>query len=156
MRDSDYLYRGVNLNIHSANKGLDPKGTSLSRVIHFDEGFHLNSGITLDSSKENAVIAHQKNSSTYPSSGVSTTPHFDRATYYATNNYAINGVVYKIARDRLASFNVVEHIVSDYTSTPEVSKDDEVILVHKYEGPLPVEIIAEVFNVFPNKSFVGN
>ncbi len=152
MRNNNYLYRGVNINMHDANKGLFPKGTSLSRVLHLDEGFHLDSGTTFDSSKENAVIAHQKNSNKYPTSGVSTTPHFNRARFYATNNNTINGVVYKIERDRLAYLNVLEHVVSDYTPTPEVPIDDEVILVHRDGGPLPLEIIEKIFNVSPNKS----
>ncbi|MDT8303444.1 MAG: hypothetical protein RQ760_18335 [Sedimentisphaerales bacterium] len=147
--NNDFLYRGVHVDIHMANDGvLIPKGTSITRVVHLDTSLaRLDSGITLDDSTENAVIGHQINSDKFPSSGVSTTPHFNRAKYYATRGHKTKGIVYKIARDKLMIYGITEYIVSEYAVQPKDLSDEEVILVHKDHGPLPSEVVVSIIEV---------
>jgi hypothetical protein len=60
---------------------------------------------------------------------VSTTPIWRRAVFYATRGFTWPaGYVYKIDRARLCENGVAEYIVSEYTNTPSVPEDEEVIL----------------------------
>lgn len=72
-----FLYRGVNEALHASIKGkLLPKkiGAPFKRHVYYGEEVYYNDGSTYGESEANAVIMHQRNSSKYPSSGVSTTP----------------------------------------------------------------------------------
>lgn len=136
--------------MHRDRRGLSPKGTGLTRTMHFDEpGLHLDMGLTLDNSRENAVIGHQLDSNYYRSAGISTTPHFERAKYYPTRGFTNSGIVYRIARSVLHRYGAQEYVVSAYTPTPKCPDDDEVILVYQEPGPLPSAIVIEVIPVDP-------
>lgn len=146
--DDFFLYRGVSLEMHKENNGvLSPKGTSFKRIFHLDDGFHFDQGLTLDKSEENAVVTHQANSTCYPTSGVSTTPHLDRAKMYATCNCTHDGIIYKLDRSKLSQYGIKEYVVKEYTDSPYIPEDDEVILVHEDHGNLPKEIILETIEV---------
>jgi len=143
-----FLYRGVSLEMHNENNGvLSPKDTSFKLIFYFDQGFHLDQGLTLDESEENAVVMHQVDSTCYPTSGVSTTPHWDRAKKYATRNETQNGIIYKLDRNELPKYGIKEYVVKEYTDFPYIPEDDEVILVHEDPGNLPKEIILETIEV---------
>lgn len=141
------LYRGVSEQMHVKKEGLVPKGTSFCRGVCFGEGFRSDTGITFDRSVNNAVISHQTDSQKFPTSGVSTTPFFDRANVYATNNGKHLGIVYKIDCKVLKNYNIRVYRVSEYTKYPAIPEDDEVILVGENNAVLPNAIITEVINV---------
>ena len=105
-----------------------------------------NSLVTIGPSDRNAVHWHQFDQDHHPTSGVSTTPHFQRAVYYATWG-GVPGVVYEINRGALTHFRVREFIVRDYVARPRVPEDDEVILVTTSGAPLPRELIVQRLTV---------
>ncbi|MDD5692190.1 MAG: hypothetical protein PHP10_03315 [Candidatus Omnitrophica bacterium] len=148
-----YLYRGVSEEMHRSGVGLQPKGSSSSRTIIIGErhdggdDFVVGEGIIGDS-KDNTIIGHQHDSSRFSSSGVSTTPFFERAKIYATfNGKRKNGFVYKIDRILLTENGVVEYRVADYTQYPKIPEDNEVVLVGNNNGTLPQKIVIEVISV---------
>lgn len=154
MEEADrYLYRGISEEIHKKREGLQPKGASFYRGIIIGErqeggdGFVIGEG-KVGNSIDNAVIAHQRDSGAFPSSGVSTTPFFARAKIYATHKgKQEKGFVYKIDRVLLVEKGVVEHRVADYTQYSEIPEDDEVVLVSNNNGALPQEIVIEVISI---------
>jgi len=151
---SKYLYRGVSEEMHKKNEGLQPKGTSLSRGIIIGEERNggddviVGIGEVVGDSKNNAITMHQRNSTKWPSSGVSTTPYFERAKIYATHSgQQKKGFVYKIDRGLLEKNDVAEYKVTNYTTSPQIPEDDEVILVSNNNGALPRRIVIKVINV---------
>jgi hypothetical protein len=144
-----YLYRGVNAKIHEDTGGkLEPKaiGEPFKRLVKYG---HFKYGeVTYGKSLKNAVVSHQKNSSAYPTSGISTTPFFDKAKVYATNKgkYA-TGVIYKIDTELLQKAKVRAYKVIDFTVKPALPDDKEIILVAEDFGTLPAEIVVEVIEV---------
>lgn len=148
--DIQFLFRGISVATHESGTGLSPKGTGFTRTIHLDEpDLRLDMGLTLDDSIENAIVTHQLDSGYYRSAGVSTTPHFERAKYYATQGGTREGVVYRIDRRRLDSHGVCEHVVADYVPHRQCPEHEEIILVHYKHGPLPSAIVIAVTPVQP-------
>jgi hypothetical protein len=94
---------------------------------------------------EHAVRAQQWDSSRYPTSGVSTTPHFKRAEYYAQRHRTIA----RIAVDRLAACGIQTFRVSESVQPSLIFKpeDDEVILVCPGVKCFPKDIIADIFKL---------
>ena len=139
-----YLYRGVSLEMHQKNGGqIVPKACGpFTYSFHWDE-YDWTSGVTWDESETNAVIRHQLRQEGFPTSGVSTTPHFERAKYYATHN-GKDGVIYKIDRDILAYHGVKEFPVAGFATSPSIPDDEEVILVASNDEALPSEIVIEI------------
>ncbi|MFX8082960.1 hypothetical protein ABTK87_19800, partial [Acinetobacter baumannii] len=81
-------------------------------------------------SKENAVIEHQHLQLGLPTSGISTTPVFERAKFYALGPEQVGeGVVLVIDRNLCEGLGISEFIVAEYTRNPAVPEDHEVILV---------------------------
>ncbi|MCG2712550.1 MAG: hypothetical protein L6416_09545 [Candidatus Omnitrophica bacterium] len=109
----------------------------------------INEGM-IGESEDNAVIAHQRDSDAFPSSGVSTIPFFERAKIYATHS-RLRGIVYKIDRELFASNHIKECRVKERTPYPEISEDDEVILVSKDNGTLTNDIVVEIIRVEQNR-----
>ena len=146
-----YLYRGENSQLYTENKGkLIPKSTD-AFLYAFNYGISdrkYGSGGSYGVSPENAVLGHQIDSKKYPTSGISATPHFERACYYALGNGKFeNGYIFKIDCDLLDSNNVKEWLVAKYATLPSVPEDDEVILVSNDFGILPENIVVEIISV---------
>ena len=142
-----FLYRGVSLELHKQNKGkLIPKGISLERVVQLNSTpmLYLNSGLTLDSSINNAIVTHQVDSTAFPTSGISTTPHLCRAKYYATHNNSKKGLTYKISVEKLKELNINTYTVKDFAVKPTVPEDDEVIIEINSEENVSENIIVEI------------
>ena len=97
----------------------------------------------------NAVLRHQIDPKAgYPTAGVSTTPRYERAAYYATHGHSgQEGYVLKIDRELLAPHKVREYRVSDVVPRPSVPQDDEYILVATDGGALPKAIVVYRFEV---------
>jgi len=152
MADSKrYLYRGENSQLYKENNGkLIPKSTDafLYTFKYGESDYKYGSGGAYGISPANAVLGHQINSKKYPTSGISATPHFERACYYALGNGKFeNGYIFKIDCDLLESNNVKEWLVAKYATHPSVPEDDEVILVSNDFGVISENIIAEIIPV---------
>lgn len=147
---NSFLYRGASEAVHLANGGrLKPKTQEpFSYEFHWDEpGFTWDSGATWDSTPTNAVIRHQLNQEGFPTSGISTTPHLDRATLYARGrDGTAGGFVFKIDRLALPRHGIAEFVVAQFCA-PSVPQDDEVILVLPGLEYLPPEVIVEVLTI---------
>jgi hypothetical protein len=145
-----YLYRGVSEEKYNEDgKGLRPYELGpFASGFKLDDGHYLDEGLTLDSSDDNSVIKHQKDSRRYPTSGIFTTPFFGRAKYYALHNGTrTKGYIYRIDRNLLAHHSVREFVVSEYAVDPKVPEDEEVILYVQNGNELPREVIVEAIEV---------
>ena len=141
-----YLYRGVNADLYAQTGGrLEPKamGREFKRPVYFGEEVYFGDGSTFEESSANAVLMHQRNSSKYPSSGTSTTPHIENARAYATHE-SRPGYIYKIDTTRFEAVGVTAYIVKDVAVQPAIPGDEEVILVAKDGGAIPAEVVVEV------------
>ena len=99
---------------------------------------------TLGELPGHAVRAHQWDGQ-YPTSGISTTPHFDRAMHYAQRHRIIARIVIEhLAASGVQMYRVSEHVDPSLIFAPE---DDEVILVCPGSDVFPKEIIAEIFDL---------
>lgn len=155
MRSERFLFRGANLQMHASTGGRPRRktGAPFSYTFHWDEpGSRWDSGQTWDDSTANAVIRHQLNQEGYPTAGVSTTPHFERAVLYAMGPCGTqDGVVYKIDRIKCREHGIVAYKVAEYARWPSVPGDDEVILVPPSEC-LPLHVIIDVISVSASQS----
>lgn len=143
-----YLYRGVNAEMHAKSGGrLEPKaiGREFKRAVYFREEVYFGGGSTFGESETNAVLMHQQNSTKYPSSGVSTTPHLENARAYAKHNNR-SGYVYKIDTELLLAAGVTAHVVCDHAVQPTIPGDEEVILVAKDFGALPAAVVVALMD----------
>jgi hypothetical protein len=96
----------------------------------------------LGSTEEHAIRQHQWEQNGFPTRGISTTPHFERAKYYAR----INKVIVKIDRKLFGKYRIKEYIVKDWLLSPSdiaVPEDEEIILVQEVAGVFPQELICE-------------
>jgi hypothetical protein len=142
---AEYLYRGVNAKLYGELSGqLRPKeAAAFARRAKWGKALWGNS--IWDESSVNGVIEHQLHQAGHPTSGVSTTPHFERARLYATHSGACShGFVYVINRDMLAERGVAEYVVKEFVHSPSVPEDDEVILVASDHGIIPAGVILEL------------
>lgn len=142
---AEFLYRGVNTEMHAAFSGeLRPKETKL--FLKSPEFGRAEWGNAFwGENVQNAVIEHQQHQAGYPTSGVSTTPHIARAKFYATNGGKHpTGYIYVVSVKALKSAGVAAYIVSEIVPMPSIPEDDEVILVAQDFGPLPRHIVIEV------------
>ena len=139
------LYRGVNAEMHLTFGGeLRPK--EMYPFLKSPEfGLAEYGNAFWGENVQNAVVQHQQHQAGYPTSGVSTTTHYERAKFYATSGgKQPYGFVYVIAIELLEPAGVTAYIVNDIVPMPSVPDDDEVILVAKNFGSLQQEIIVDV------------
>ena len=146
-----YLYRGVNAELYKSTGGrLEPKllGEKFERQAYWHEERYYRDGSVHGPSERNAVITHQRDSTKYPTSGISTTPNYERAVQYATH-HGKSGYVYKIDTALLDEHGVKAFPVDQHAVKPAIPEDREVILVAQDFGSLPDQIIVEVIPVLP-------
>lgn len=152
---AEFLFRGVSEAFHQANGGLlKPKVQGpFSYEFHWDEpGLTWDSGATLDSTSTNAVIRHQLNQEGFPTSGISATPHLERAILYTRGKDGrASGYVFKIDRSALLHHGITEFVVAQFC-VPSILEDDEVILVVPDGLHLPPSVIIEVIQVPVNSN----
>lgn len=105
-----YLYRGVSECMHNRNQGrlIPKKFSGFKYTFRLNEDVRLDNGAKLGNSPDNAVIRHQLRREGFPTSGISTTPFFEQAKFYATVSGKYPGYIYKIERAILASSGVKE------------------------------------------------
>jgi len=145
-----FLYRGANPDLHKAGNVLRSKGQGTFEYSARYGETTYGGGWTYGTSDANAVLRHQHQQAGFPTSGISTTPLYERAVFYATNGPGgtryETGYVYKIDRDALESCGVREYVVTEYAVTPSVPEDDEIILVPA-RGTLPDDVPVEIIKV---------
>jgi hypothetical protein len=145
----EWLYRGVSLEMHDRNRGvLQPKirGAFEYEFKWGEPGTKWGDGGTWGTSETNAILRHQLNQEGFPTSGVSTTPRYERAKIYALHSES-QGVVYKISTAELERFSVRLFRVADTARWPSIPEDDEFILVVIDGDVIPSGVIAEVIRV---------
>jgi hypothetical protein len=94
-----FLYRGVNKKLDEHNGGkLQPKiiGNPFKSHAYYGVAAY-NDGSVYGESEANSVVMHQKDSSKYPTSGISTTPIIENAKGYAKHG-GQNGYIYSIGK----------------------------------------------------------
>jgi hypothetical protein len=146
-----YLYRGVNPDLYRKTDGkLIPKGPGVPFQQHayFGGDWYFGDGSVFGESQANAVIQHQRDSEKSPGPGVSTTPSFENAKMYATHagKYA-SGYVFRIDTETLEGYEVSAYVVAEHATIPAIPSDEEVILVAKDFGALPIGIVVEIVEV---------
>src|SRR4051794_31076381 len=121
-----HLFRGVSIELHKAQSGeLRPKKqfapfTSEPKFGQAEFGNSFWGDTPL-----NAIIEHQQHQAGLPTSGVSTTPHFERARFYATcGGTRPGGVIYVIDRDLCSEHGVALYTVNELVPQPSVPDDD--------------------------------
>lgn len=144
----EFLFRGVNSHLHNLGKGLEPKGNGpFSCGAHYGEATY-GGGWKYGDGAANAVLKHQFHQAGFPTSGVSTTPIYERAVFYALGGGKHEvGYVYRIDRQSLADHAIQEFAVADFTAAPSVPEDREVILVVSMGGPLPNAVVIETVKI---------
>jgi hypothetical protein len=150
-----YLYRGVNRELYEMLSGkLSPRKMNkpFSSVAQYgDIHVQYGSGLQYGNSVINEVIKHQFKQLGISTSGISTTPYFDRALYYALSNGKNNeGYIYKISIEKLGNANVRIIRISDLNIKASVPEDDEHIIIAKDFGCIPSEVIDEILFVNEN------
>jgi hypothetical protein len=135
-----YLYRALRKEEIDAGNILIPKSQGpfrSDRCFGIDMYFPIEFG-----SVTNAIRQHQWKQKGFQTSGVSTTPHFERAKFYAERN----GVIVKIDCQSLSKYGIIEYDVDGYLKPGEIAvpEDDEIILVREEGGSFPKEIIVGV------------
>ena len=147
-----YLYRGVNEEKYDELKGkLSPKKLFQKFSSHVCcDAPHAScgSGVTCGESNLNSVILHQWKQKGYPTSGISSTPHYERAKFYALHGGdAKKGYVFKLLIEALKSCGVAIYNVNKLINAPYILEDDEHILVEKNFGPIPDIAIVDILIV---------
>jgi len=145
------LYRGVNPELYEQNSGeLRPKD-ALHFVRSAEYGRAEWGNAYWGECEANAVVEHQHHQAGYSTSGISTTPHLERAIYYATHDagggkYSY-GYVYVIDEALCQIHEVSIYKVTDHVPFPSIPEDDEVILVAHDFGVLPCALVLEIRKV---------
>jgi len=97
----------------------------------------------------NSVVTHQwKQRGAFPTSGISTSPLFERARYYALHDRQYDsGRVLEFDVSILTSLGVSAYRVADYVPFPAVPEDDEFILVAPGGGLIPESAVVACHDV---------
>jgi hypothetical protein len=152
-----FLYRGVSKKLHEENNGrLTLKGGKFTHMFYPSDHLYPSRSIFVGECEQNAVVTHQspelRAEQGFRSVGISTTPIFEKAKYYATHinpSVTTDGYVYVIDCGKLDKFEIEQKIVSELVEFPRCPEDKEVILVAKDRGDLPIEIVVETKEVAP-------
>ena len=93
----------------------------------------------------NAVVEHQRHQAGYPTSGVSATPHLERARFYATQGGKfLAGYIYVIDPNLCHRSGVTLYVVNDVVPQPSIVEDEEVILVAQDFGIIPPGVVIDI------------
>lgn len=145
MKNQPYLYRALRaIEIEAGNilipKSQDPFKGEIK--IEVDTRFPWTFGAT----EAHAVNQHQWKQNGFPTRGISTTPHLERARFYAQ----ANKVIVKIERSQFSKYRIREYVVKEWVALVldiAIPEDDEIILVQEVDGAFPKEIICDVITL---------
>jgi len=141
-----FLYRGINAELYvQTSGGLAPKTHApFQHIFQRDGTIRRDGSATRGRSEQNAVLYHELEQKGYPTTGISTTPFFERASVYAMGGGKYpKGYVVKIDRHLLSQFGVREYVIAEWIPHPSIPEDEEVILVAADYGVLPGEIVVD-------------
>jgi hypothetical protein len=144
-------YRGINcdmFSIISKENFIYPKGYEFGIDFKFDKIIKHDGSGTHGESERNAVLGHQINSKDFKTSGISMTPHIERAKYYAL--YCKENSFGYVLEFDTTNFDNSEYefiIVSDIVMSPNVPEDSEVILRRFDNSPISIQLISNIFRV---------
>ena len=141
------LFRGVSRDSHHAGSGLEPKKPGAFEFSARSGATRSGQGWRSGTGAGNATLRHQLHQEGYPTSGVSTTPVYDRARFYATRGGKVEGYVYTIDRSLLNQHEIRVFVVADIVLCPSVPEDLEVILVAADGGRLSPEVVVSIDHV---------
>lgn len=158
------LYRGICPQLMKdiiKNKAIVPKGTDYESSIHYGwENIKIkckygnnkpnvvyDGNATYGKSAQNNLLLHQIDSDLFNSGRISTTPLFERAQRYATNNYEYKeGYILQFKNlEGVEGFTLID--VNTSNNNPAVPEDEEVTISYKDNQPIPMEYIEKVFKV---------
>ena len=145
------IYRGINnemFSIISREKLIHPKAHEFSIVFSHDGSIYYDGSATYGKSKRNAVLGHQIDSSKFRTSGISTTPHFKRAKYYALNNNKYSkGYILEFDTDKLDLNEYELIVVSEIVKSPKIPEDSEIILRRFDNNSIPYMLITNLIEI---------
>jgi len=133
---------------------IESVGLIIPKSHLFEITFALDGSILCDGSTtagpsfQNAVLGHQLNSNKFLTSGISTTPHFDRSKYYALHFSCYKtGRILVFDTDKLPSDEYEFIHVSGWVQQPKEIADSEVILKRKDNESIPLKHVTTVLNI---------
>jgi len=140
-----FLYRALRLIEIEENHILIPKSI---QEFKSDPVFGIDTTFPIRFySEENAVRQHQWKQKGLPTRGISTTPFYEQALFYAQTNK----VIVKIDTALFDKFGIktfdVNEILGFRKSDIAVPDDNEIILVYQRDGNFPTEIIKEIIKI---------
>ncbi len=134
-----YLYRALRKEEIEAGIVIIPK-----QQRSFEDwpqiGIDITLPFVLGPTEKYATNHHQLGQETC---GISTTPIFERAKFYAKKNK----IIVKISRSKLKKYNIKEIDVNESGSFVIVPEDQEVILIKLDNEPWPTDVIQEIIKI---------
>jgi len=150
--NKSYIYRGENESMYFKNEGkLIPKGSYFVLPIKFGTRKFgtFKFGKSDRESERISLINHQEGSNT---SGVSFTPNFERAKFYALGNGKYkSGYIFVVDSNMLQNNKVTPFRIKDkaitYDFKVKIPEDEEIILVSFNDKELYSDIIVKIIKV---------
>ena len=147
-----YLYRGMSEQLfHELEGKLSPKKANeqfASYACLGDPHAVCGSGIQCGESDLNSVIFHQWDQAGLPTSGISTTPHAERARFYALRGGELEkGYIFELSINGLINSGVAIYKVNELVPFPAIPEDEEHVLVARDFGCIPEDAIVSVQQV---------
>lgn len=138
------LFRGVNIDMWDKIKNdgfILPRETSFEITFRLDGTIKHDGSATHGPSWKNAVLGHQIDSNIFKTSGISTTPNYERAKFYALNNgrYS-NGVIMELDLDTIDLDEYEIITVSDNVKEPTIVEDEEIIIRRFDNQPIALNL----------------
>jgi hypothetical protein len=148
----DYLYRGFNSGI-DISKAMEPKNPDGEMETYAECGDERvqcgDADFTCGKSVANTIHSHEYGGNGQDTSGISTTPFFDRAKVYALGNGKYErGTVLTFSRQALLNGGIEIFRIKDVVGSPAIPEDDEYWIY--FEGDFPMDMIVEAIPVCTN------
>lgn len=140
------IYKGINCDMFSKisnEKFIHPKSHEFETIFKYDEKIKYDGSATYGKSHRNAVVGHQIDSSHFKTSGISTTPHIERAKYYALHNNK-TGYILEFDTEKINKNEYELIIISEKVKSPNIPEDSEIILRRYDNNPIPFKLITNI------------
>ena len=128
---TDFLFRGVNREMHDAGIGLQPRNGErpFSREVRFDGTWQYDGSVIFGDPVRQAVHAHQLDSEAFGGPGLSFTTDETVARRFATTNGLQSGVVYVARVEQLVALGCALFDPQKHTAALQNPDEREVIVV---------------------------
>jgi len=111
-------------------------------VLGIDTTFPIEFGSTV-----NIVRQHQWNQNGLPTKGISATPFYKRALFYAQTNKVIVKIDTNLFNKLGINMYDVNEVLASESYDIAVPEDNEIILTYKNKGVFPKKIITEIIKI---------